>query len=93
MDEFNIIEPVTTEIFRLDSLLKVMRIAAFEQAERPKDALPTEDFPYLFDIALDRLDFIKNHVDEIETTVKGLLKGEYLEKQQTCHGSKHSASK
>lgn len=70
MNQYDLIEPVNSEIFRLDSLLKVMRIAAFEQAERPKDALPAEDFPGLFDIAIDRLNLIKEHVDKIELNAK-----------------------
>lgn len=80
MNCFELVEPVNTEIFRLDSLLKVMRIAMFEQVERPNcNALPPEDFPYLFDIALERLNLVKNHVDDIETAISKLLKGEQRE--------------
>lgn len=93
MNQYNLIEPASTEIFRLDSLLKVMRIAAFEQAERPKDSLPTEDFPGLFDIALDRLNLIKEYVDELESTIGTLLEGKRLEEGQRPRGPKPPASK
>jgi hypothetical protein len=84
MNAFDLVDAANTEIFRLDSFLKVMRIAAFDQVERAhqKDTLPAEDFPGLFDIAIDRLNLIKQHVEKIEDDAKKLLKATDHKDQQ-----------
>lgn len=70
----DVVEPAKSDMLRLEALLKAMRNAAFEMMERKnqKDILQPEDFACLFDIAIDRLDLINNHVDEIESTLKSL---------------------
>ena len=94
MTPFDLVCAANTEIFRLDSFLKVMRIAAYEQAERGyKDSLPTEDFPGLFDIAIDRLNLIKEHVEEIEDIASKLLKTTDHEDQQEVNIETHKKSK
>ncbi|PKN16540.1 MAG: hypothetical protein CVU66_00620 [Deltaproteobacteria bacterium HGW-Deltaproteobacteria-23] len=59
---------VNDEIYRLEALLKSIRIAAYDLAD-PGDSRLTvlpEEFPYLLDITIDRLSSIKEYMDKIE---------------------------
>ncbi len=77
MNQYDIVSDVFNEIYRLDSLLKAMRCAAFDQIERldQKDSLSASEFPVLFDIALDRVSLLKDHTDKVAQTIKLILKG------------------
>jgi len=74
MNHSYIVLAAHSEIFRLEALLKAMLIAAFEMVERKNqnDIVQPEDFPYLFDVAIDRLSLIKDHTDELETAISNL---------------------
>lgn len=82
MNAFDVVSDVNDELFRLDSMLKAMRVVAFDQVERAnqKDTLTVNDFPALFDIALDRLSLLHDHMNEVENTIKLILEGGHLEK-------------
>jgi len=77
MDTFDIIHDTKIEIFRLEALLKAIRCAAFHTVEQPSATLtlPPEDFPYLLDIAIDRLNLINDHTDQVETDIKKIRRG------------------
>jgi len=71
---FDMALDVSNEIFRLEALLKAIRVAAYDRVEQGDSRLTLlpEEFPYLLDITIDRLNIIKESMDMIEVYFRKL---------------------